>query len=803
MNYEKLGVFYLGRMCDPAAAHAREDLLLYDSKDLVTHAACFGMTGSGKTGLGIVLLEEAAIDGVPAIIVDPKGDLSNLLLTFPELRGEDFAPWIAEGAAASQGLTPEAYAARQAELWRRGLAESRQDPDRIRRLRAAADFAIYTPGSEAGLPVSVLKSFGAPDPAVREDGELLRERLQATVTSLLGLMGIAADPVRSREHILLSLILERAWREDRGFDLEALILAVQNPGTDRIGVLDLESFYPARERFQLALTLNNLLAAPGFQNWLQGEPLDIDRLLYGPDGRPRHAIFSIAHLSDPERMFFVSMLLNQLVGWMRRQAGTPSLRALFHMDETAGYLPPVAAPPSKAPLMTLLKQARAFGLGIVLATQNPKDIDYKAMSNMGAWFVGRLQTDLDQERVLDGLQGAAAGAGREFNRAEAAATIAGLGKRVFLLYNVHAEAPAVFQTRWALSYLPGPLKREQIKRLTAVRRAGTAPAPVSVAPAAPAIAKRPVLPPDIAEYFVPPSAPAPSGARLVYAPALAAFAEVGFSDARWNVAAVERVAYVAPFRSPAAPVDWSDAAPLTIGRADLESEPREDAEFDDLPGAACKPRSYPVWSRALTQYIFMTLRVKLLRSPSLKAVSRSGENERDFRIRLEMAAREERDRLKDQLRAKHESRLRTLQDRIRRAQAAVERESEQASQRKVDTAIRVGATLLGALFGRKAASRSTVAGAGSAMRTLSRAGKEAADVRRAQESLEVLEQQLRELENEIEVEARSIEDRVDPRVEALETVEVRPKKTDISVALLALAWLPHWKDVQGRRIPAW
>jgi len=415
MDYEKLGAFYLGRTYDSKKRSTRDDLLLYDSKDLVTHAACFGMTGSGKTGLCVVLLEEAAIDGIPAIIVDPKGDLSNLLLTFPELRGEDFAPWIPEGAAQRKGLSTEAYAGKQAALWREGLAQWGEDGERIRRLRQSADFAVYTPGSEAGLPVSLLKSFDVPAPAVVEDRELLRERIQATVISLLGLLGLDADPVRSREHILLSLIFDRAWQEGRELDLAKLIMEIQNPPVKRVGVLDLDAFYPAKDRFELAMTMNNVLASPGFEAWLTGEPLNLERMLYTDGGKPRHAIFSIAHLGDAERMFFVSTLLNQTVSWMRRQSGTTSLRALLYMDEIAGYLPPVANPPSKGPMMTLLKQARAFGLGVVLSTQNPKDIDYKAMSNMGTWFVGRLQTDRDQDRVLDGLAGAVAGTGGEFD----------------------------------------------------------------------------------------------------------------------------------------------------------------------------------------------------------------------------------------------------------------------------------------------------------------------------------------------------------------------------------------------------
>src|SRR5215813_10370202 len=452
-DFEKLGAFYLGRPYDLAAKQVEPGWLLYDSKDLVTHAVCVGMTGSGKTGLCLALLEEAAIDNVPAIIIDPKGDLGNLLLTFPTLQGKDFQPWINEDDARKKGLSSADYANQQAELWKNGLQTWQQDGARIQRLRDAADFAIYTPGSNAGLPVSILKSFAVPAEDVRNDQELLHERINTTVTSLLGLLGIEADPLQSREHILLSTILDHTWKQDADLDLAALIHAIQSPPVAKIGVMDMESFFPSKDRFALAMKLNNLLAAPGFQTWLEGEALDIQHLLYTPTGKPRLAIFSIAHLSDAERMFFVTLLLSQTVGWMRTQSGTTSLRALLYMDEIFGYFPPVANPPSKLPLMTLLKQARAFGLGVVLATQNPVDLDYKGLANTGTWFIGRLQTERDKARVLEGLEGIAAGAGQKFDKQQMEQLLAGLSNRIFLLNNVHEDEPEVFETRWAMSYL--------------------------------------------------------------------------------------------------------------------------------------------------------------------------------------------------------------------------------------------------------------------------------------------------------------------------------------------------------------
>ncbi|HEX2223708.1 MAG TPA: DUF87 domain-containing protein [Thermoanaerobaculia bacterium] len=466
--YEKLGAFYLGRPYDLAKGETLPSPLLYDSRDLLTHGLIVGMTGSGKTGLLLSLLEEAAIDRIPALVIDPKGDLANLLLTFPEQRPADFLPWVDPDAAARNNLSVEDFAAREAESWLAGLRRWEQGRDRIARLREAADFAVYTPGSEAGLPVSILSSLSAPPAEVLEDSDLFRERVSNVASSLLDLLGIDSDPMSGREHILLSSLFDRAWRAGEGLDLAALIQQIQKPPVERVGVMELEVFYPAKERFALALAFNNLLGSPGFSAWLQGEPLDVDKLLYTAAGKPRVAIFSIAHLSDRERMFFVALLLNQTLGWMRGRTGTTSLRALLCMDEVFGYMPPVAEPPSKRALLTLLKQARAYGLGLVLATQNPADLDYKGLANVGTWFLGRLQTERDKQRLMDGLEGAAAGG--KFDRARTEEVLAGLGNRVFLLHNVHEDEPVVFQCRWAMSYLRGPLTRPEIKRLMDGRR---------------------------------------------------------------------------------------------------------------------------------------------------------------------------------------------------------------------------------------------------------------------------------------------------------------------------------------------
>ncbi|MCA9477055.1 MAG: ATP-binding protein, partial [Nitrospira sp.] len=400
-----------------------------------------------------------------AIVIDPKGHIANLLLTFPDLHGQTFLPALNPDDAKKKELTPEAFADKEAAKWKAGLESWGQDGARIARLRDAAEFLIYTPGSTAGLPVSILQSFSVPSPKILEDTELLGERISTTVTSLLNLVGIDADPLQSPEHILLSNILQTSWMAGQDLALASLIQAIQNPPFSKLGVMDLESVFPSKDRFGLAMRFNNLLGAPGFSAWLEGQPLDINHILYSATGKPRIAIFSIAHLNDTERMFFVSLLLTQMVSWMRTLSGTTSLRALLYMDEVFGFFPPVKNPPSKAPMLTMLKQARAFGLGVVLATQNPVDLDYKGLGNTGTWFIGRLQTERDMARVLDGLEGAAATSAGGFDRKRMEQILSGLGNRIFLLNNVHDDGPEIFETRWALSYLRGPLTRTQIKTL--------------------------------------------------------------------------------------------------------------------------------------------------------------------------------------------------------------------------------------------------------------------------------------------------------------------------------------------------
>jgi len=790
-DFEKLGAFYIGRGYDAAKDALTSEPLMYDSRDLTTHAVCVGMTGSGKTGLCISLLEEAALDGIPSLVIDPKGDIANLMLTFPGLSPAEFQPWIDPAEAERKGTTPEELAAKTAAAWKNGLAEWGQNGDRIRRFRDAVDVAIYTPGSTAGLPLSILRSF-APPPA-GSDASATRDRISAAVGGLLGLVGIAADPLKSREHILLSAIVDAAWSKGNALDLAGLIGAIQKPPFQKVGVFDVETFYPAKERLELAMAINNLLASPGFNVWLEGEALDIQRLLFTAEGKPRISIVSIAHLTDPERMFVVTLLANELVAWIRRQPGTAALRAIFYMDEIFGYFPPSAMPPSKLPMLTLMKQARAFGLGVVLATQNPVDLDYKGLSNAGTWFIGRLQTERDQERVIEGLMSAQAGAG--FDRATLEKLMASIAPRVFLLRNVNEEAPILFRTRWAMSWLRGPLTLPEITRLMSGRKA-TQPAQAA-APAAPAKpAARPALPTGVEEIFL---AAKPGSGELVYRPRIVATAELHYADKAAAVDAWTRGAWLAPLADGDAAPAWDEAVAVADLDAVTTPAPVENAGFAELPAAALAAKNYAAWGKALAASLYQNGAVELLSAKALKLASNPGESEGDFRARLAQTLREHRDREVAKLREKHAAKLKSLDERLRRAADRVEREKSQYTQRKLDTAVSIGTSVLGAIFG----GRSTAATrAGSAARSAGRVFSERGDVARAGETFETLTAERDELLKCIEQEALALTATLDPASIVLERLRIAPRKADTAIGRVAVAWEPWRAGVDGFPRPA-
>jgi hypothetical protein len=787
-DYEKLGQFYLGRGYNPETKQPDGELLLYDSKDLVTHGVVLGMTGSGKTGLCLALLEEAAMDNIPAIIIDPKGDISNLLLTFPELDGKSFRPWINEDDAAKKGLSPDEHAEKTAAMWKNGLAEWGQSPERIQQLRDKVDINIFTPGSKAGIPVSILSSLEAPPFEIMDDGELLGERIESTVSSLLSLVGVDADPIQSPEAVLLSAIFQTEWAASRNLTLETLIRHIQKPAFQKVGVLDLESFLPEKSRQPLALKFNNLLASPGFSTWLEGPPLDIAKMLHTPAGKPRISIFSIAHLGDSERMFFVSLLLNQMLGWMRAQNGTTSLRALLYMDEIFGFLPPSQNPPSKKPMMTILKQGRAFGLGCLLATQNPVDLDYKALSNIGTWFLGRLQTERDKLRVLDGLEGAAGSQNAPFNRKEMETLLSGLGNRVFLMNNVHEDHPVLFHVRWVMSYLTGPLTRKQIKKLMDPKRADfEAPAkPAATAnpmampgmSAAPA-AVRPAVGAGVTELF----ATTCGGTDIIYQPNLLRAAKVHFSSAKAGVDEAREVRLVNPINSSG--IDWEttlDAPQTTSG------SPAPGAGFTELPGFAMNAANYKQVEKDFADWLYRNERIEIFSCPSLKSWSKPGESEGEFRARLTHAAHEARDAEVDKIRAAAAKKTAAIETRLRTAEARVAKEKAEANAAKMQAGVSVLGGLLGGLLGRKMNMTTLSRGSAAIGRTTS-AYKQQQDVAMADARVEDLARDMETMRAEQEAEIQRVAEQYDVSNLKLETETLKPTKTNVKVEAVALLWL--------------
>jgi DNA helicase HerA-like ATPase len=790
-NIEGLGVFYLGRKVDPATGAAEREPLLVDAKRFTTHAVCVGMTGSGKTGLLIDLIEEAAIDGIPTVVIDPKGDLANVLLSFPNLSPADFLPWVEPDAAKRDGITLEALAERTARKWADGLAESGQSAERIARLHESVEMAVYTPGSRTGLPLAMLESLEAPPADAVADPEARRERIESLVSGILALVGIDAEPGRSREHVLVSTIVDAIWRSGQKLDFGALVRAIPAPPLERVGYLDLENFFPAGERFQLASRLNTVAAAPGFDAWLTGEPLDVGRLLWTPEGKPRVSVVSIAHLNDAQRMAFVTLLAGQAVSWMRTQGGTSSLKALFLMDEVFGYVPPTANPPSKAPILTLLKQARAFGLGVVLATQNPVDLDYKGLSNAGIWFLGRLQTARDKARVLDGLEGAASSAGRSFDRGRLDRLLSGLEQRMFLLHSVHDDEETVFQTRWTMSYLRGPLLREEIKRLTDAARPGEPPSPTAAVPQPASLAAggpRPILPPGIREVFFAPRGPVRPDRELHYEPAILGKARVRYAKATARIDVDREVICLAPAGESVGESAWENADVLPEP-PEVEAAPRT-GSFGSLPAVLAGPKGYASLGTALKGHLGRTSKLVVFSAPSIDAVSRPGESEADFRVRIAQRLKEYRDDELDRVRDRYASRIASLTERIDRARQKVEREKAEAHNKSMQTYVSIGSAVLGALLGRKMASSTTIGRAATSMRSASRSARQQADVAHAEESLASLEERRRQLEDEVNDELERIRIETAPERLALEEIEIPARKTDIAVDDVVLAWVP-------------
>ncbi len=817
-TFEQLGLFYLGREIGQDEGKDAP-LLLYPSSNLSTHALCVGMTGSGKTGLCIGLLEEAAIDGIPALIIDPKGDMTNLCLGFPAMRAEDFLPWVDEQEAKANNMTREEYAGQVADTWKKGISSWGQSGERIELLRKKSDITVYTPASNAGEPLSLMESLAAPAPEVMQDFNSLSNLVQGTAAGLLGLLGIEADPLQSKETILLTNILQQAWHRGEDVHLASLIALIQEPPFDTVGVMDLDAFYPRAERDKLAMRFNSLIASPVFARWMKGHPLDIDTLLYNADGKPKLSILSIAHLTEEERMFFVSLFLTRLLAWTRSQTGSQSLRAILYMDEIYGYFPPVKNPPSKRPLLTLLKQSRAYGLGIVLTTQNPLDLDYKGLANIGTWWIGRLQTENDRARLLDGMQDAARASGENFSRSEMDRLIAGLNKREFLMNSVHARRLTRFESRFCLSYLKGPMSLEDIRQLSLLglydrlpqADAGeeiTDPIPhdravaegmgtsLQTGYALEAMAKPTAggsfaeqkqvlasLPKEIPSYFLPTDGPV-----SYYAPLLAAFTEVYYLDKKTNESkTVRELRIVEPEDSPL-PIRWDKSSVLDMKLEELEGQGREGVPLRPLSKEFSDSKNYKNWQAGLVDYLYRHGSLIRYENKTHGIRSQEGESLRDFRIRLDKETREYRDLEVEKLFEKYKRRLESQAEKVRKAKEQAEKRIDMREDAKRQTAISAGSSLLTALFGKTKLSAGALGKATTAGRSASRVNRLDQDVERAVNNLELAAEEYEKLIEETDSELAKRREEVEKSSLSFEEVKIKALKRDCKVRLLMILW---------------
>ncbi|OOZ48354.1 hypothetical protein BOW39_10970 [Solemya velum gill symbiont] len=772
--YEKLGLFYIGHDVDKESQSPTDELTLLKNKNFTTHAAIIGMTGSGKTGLGIGLIEEAAIDNIPSIVIDPKGDMGNLLLTDPAFESTSFEPWVRDEARSKNKQTP-AYAKKISAMWKESIEGHHQDSARVEKF-TNVEKTIYTPGSSAGISVNVLSSLEAPPANILEDSDAFTSYLSTTVSSLLSLIGIEADPVESVEYLLLAQLISTAWMEGDNLSLEDLIGRIISPPFKKIGVLPLESFYPQGERFKFATKFNSVLASPTFKTWMEGDTLDIQRMLYDEEGKAKIAIFSISHLSDDERMFFVTLLLNKYIAWMRRQSGASSLKTILYMDEIFGFFPPTSNPPSKEPMLLLLKQARAFGVGVVLSTQNPVDLDYKGLSNIGTWFIGRLQTTQDINRVIEGLGGKT---GSSYDKKEIRKLLANLSKRTFFLKSAHLDDIRLFSTRWVMSYLKGPLKRDEISALMEERKSQTP----ATTPESAATGKKITRKSGYESYIsidksIPQCFRPGFGGENHYSASLMATLNLHFFNQTRGIDFNESYCLELPINKGSVDLDWESASNEAESRQCFKKLPKtapSEISYAPLPDFISSDRKLSAASRALKEWIYHSRKLELFRTRSPQMESQPGETSGDFRVRVSDALNDKKEIEIDKLKERYEKKEKTLVDRLQRAMAKLEKEKGDTT----NSYIRAGARILGALLGR---SPSTIATAGTSVL------KERGDVGRAEERVKKYQADIEELGYELEEKLDEVAEEYDPDNIEIEEFAIKLRKTDIVVDGIALVW---------------
>jgi hypothetical protein len=662
--------------------------------------------------------------------------------------------------------------------------------------------------------VNILSSFEVPSLSWEDYAEVLRERISTTITAILGLIGITnIDPLRSREHILLSNLIENAWVNGNSLTLTDLILQVQNPPLERLGAFPMDSFFPEKDRFELAILLNNFLASPSFQVWQQGQPLDIQQLLYTKDGRPRHSIFYLAHLSENERMFFVTLLFAAVESWMRGQRGTGNLRAILYFDEIMGYLPPVANPPSKTVMLRMLKQARAFGVGLLLATQNPVDVDYKALSNAGTWMIGRLQTEQDKNRLLDGLT--SAGGTTDIGTLDK--MISGLGKRIFLLHSVYKSTPVLFNTRWAMNYLAGPMTRDQLPAANAL--AGAIPAykgsttgdgrstgrpATSIRDTSGLSNSRPAIPGDIAEYYVPNNlgiseAAANAGLSgvgsegLVYRPGIIAQAEVRYLSRQYNLEHTRKTSAI--LEDPGSGlIRWENLLTGEFDKHHLDIQPLPKTQYHPVPSWLADPKRVDAIKKDFLDWIYRSGGLKLFTNAKLKLYGESGMSESDFRAKSKKAVE---DAVKIEI-AKAVSTLETkiaaMERKVESQQMDVKAADSSVKQRRLETLATGGSAVIGMLSGRKRSITSTLSKNRMASAAKDRLDAEETTLKQYMMQLEDLKKSKFEVENEVRAKWEGI-------AEEISEITIKPTKSDIFSDIFAVAWLPYYiVEVDGKKL---
>ncbi|MFX4208693.1 ATP-binding protein [Aliarcobacter butzleri] len=779
-DYEKLKLFYIGK----EKIDDNFVPLVYKNKDLLTHAAIIGMTGSGKTGLGISLLEEAAIDNIPSIIIDPKGDMTNLLLTFPSLQGSDFEPWIEEQDASNNGLSVKEFAQNTANLWKNGLERDFQNASRIEKLKNCADFTIYTPGSDAGVQISILSSFKAPNKEVVEDNDLLVSLINSTVSSILSLIEEKSDTT-SKESILISSIFMNYFKENKDLTLEELITLIVTPPFSKIGVFDLETFFAQSERLKLALKLNNIIANPSFKTWIEGETLDISNLLYDETGKAKVSIFSIAHLNDSQRMFFVTLLLNQMVAWMRRQEGTTSLKALLYMDEIFGYFPPNSNPPSKQPMLTLLKQARSFGIGIILSTQNPVDIDYKGLANIGTWFIGRLQTKQDKEKVIDGLSSANEG---NLNKDEVMNLISNLEKRNFILKNINEDGIKIFETRWALSYLKGPISKDGIKKLMSEKKKQNIPTQkienenqttqINIEKGIP----KPIITSNLTEKYLYSS----QNSAYYLQPYLICSCDVHYIDAPKNIDFEEKISYKIYLDENMKNIDFEEKEELRNNS--FEEKEKPNSFYYELPSFIQKEKDLKAIEKDFMDYIYRNSKLTLYKNEFLKITSKQTESLNDFKIRLQDRLNEKIDLEVEKLKIKFVKENDSIETKLSKLYEKLQKEEIQATSTTTDTIISIGTSLLGAFFGNSVINKTNIGKVATSAKGASKILKERNDVKQVENEILELQQQKEALKTLLENEIEKINLANQSSNFPIEEIFIKPKRSDIYNTKLALLW---------------